>query len=49
MDGNGTLEYTEWKVATLNSADLMNEERLTKAFKFFDRDSSGSIKAEEIA
>ena len=49
LDQNGTLEYTEWKVASLHSADLMNEDRLRRAFEFFDRDSSGSIKAEEIA
>ena len=54
-DGSGTIDYSEFVVATLNQKTLLNDEKLRAAFKMFDRvsgyvtqDGSGSISAKEL-
>lgn len=47
-DGNGTIEYTEFVMATMNQQNIMSNEKLMQAFKMFDKDGSGTISAEEI-
>ena len=36
-DGSGTIDYSEFVVATLNQKTLLNDEKLRAAFKMFDR------------
>jgi len=47
-DGSGEIDYSEFVVATINKRKLLSEEKLTAAFKLFDKDGSGSISAEEV-
>lgn len=47
-DGNGTIDYTEFVVATMNEKQLLSEDKLQAAFKMFDKDGSGAISADEI-
>lgn len=47
-DGNGELEYSEWVAATINKERLLSDEKLSAAFKLFDRDGGGTISADEI-
>jgi len=48
LDGNGTIDYTEFVMATINESNLCTEERLLAAFRMFDKDNSGSLSPEEI-
>lgn len=48
IDGSGEIDYSEWLVATLSKQSLISEEKLQIAFKFFDKDASGSISIEEL-
>lgn len=48
LDGNGTIDYTEFVMATINESNLVTEERLKAAFRMFDKDGSGSLSPEEI-
>ena len=48
IDGNGSIDYTEFVMATMNEKDLITNERLKAAFKLFDKDGSGTISPEEI-
>lgn len=43
LDGSGTIEYTEFLVASLNPSELLNIEHYCKAFDYFDIDHSGGI------
>ena len=47
-DGSGEIDYSEFVVATINKRKLLSDEKLTSAFKLFDKDGSGSISADEI-
>mmetsp|Transcript_30594 Transcript_30594/g.22679 ORF Transcript_30594/g.22679 Transcript_30594/m.22679 type:complete len:118 (-) Transcript_30594:47-400(-) len=47
-DGSGEIDYSEFVVATINKRKLLSEEKLTAAFKLFDKDGSGSISANEV-
>ena len=47
-DGNGTIDYSEFLVATMNEQQLLSKERLKSAFKMFDKDGSGTISKDEI-
>lgn len=48
IDGNGTIDYTEFVMATMNQQNMMSNEKLMQAFKMFDKDGSGTISADEI-
>ncbi|CAK9139653.1 unnamed protein product [Ilex paraguariensis] len=41
VDGNGTVDYTEFTMATMHKHKLEEEEHPYKAFLYFDRDNSG--------
>lgn len=43
LDGTGHLKYTEFLAATIESTDLVTEERLAEAFDRLDSDDSGYI------
>jgi len=42
LDGNGTIDYTEFVMATINEKNLVTNERLLQAFKMFDKDNISS-------
>lgn len=48
IDGNGSIDYTEFVMATMNEKDLITNDRLRAAFRLFDKDGSGAISADEI-
>lgn len=47
-DGSGTIEYSEFLMATMNESALVSQEKLRAAFKMFDKDGSGTISKDEI-
>lgn len=47
-DQSGFIDYTEFVVASLNEKALVTNERLSGAFKMFDKDKSGTITPSEI-
>jgi len=47
-DGNGTIDYSEFLMATMNETQLLSQEKLKAAFKMFDKDGSGTISKDEI-
>ncbi len=47
-DGNGTIDYSEFLMATMNETQLLSTDKLKAAFKMFDKDGSGTISKEEI-
>lgn len=47
-DKSGFIDYTEFVVASMNEKALLTNERLTGAFKMFDKDKSGMITPNEI-
>ena len=48
IDNNGTIDYTEFVMATMSAKNMMTNEKLSQAFKLFDKDGNGSIDASEI-
>ena len=48
IDGNGSIDYTEFVMATMNERDLVSQQKLKAAFRLFDKDGSGSISQEEL-
>lgn len=48
VDGSGTIEYSEFLMATMNESALISSEKLRAAFKMFDKDGSGTISKDEI-
>ena len=48
IDGNGTIDYTEFVMATMNERDLVTTKKLQGAFRLFDKDSSGAISLDEL-
>ena len=48
LDGNGTIDYTEFVMATINQNNLITTERLKMAFRMFDKDDSGALSPDEI-
>jgi calcium-dependent protein kinase len=48
LDGSGTIDYTEFVMATIEEKNLLTHERLRMAFRMFDKDGSGSLSADEI-
>ena len=37
MDGNGTIDYTEFVMATMNEKTVLTNDKLEQAFKMFDK------------
>ena len=48
LDGNGTIDYTEFVMATINEKSYLTEQRLKMAFQMIDKDQSGSLSPEKI-
>ena len=48
LDGNGTIDYTEFVMATIDQSRLITVERLKQAFELFDADKSGALSPDEI-
>ena len=47
-DGSGTINYTEFLAATIESNVYMKEEKLYMAFRMLDIDGSGKISPQEL-
>ena len=47
-DSNGFIDYSEFLRANLDIRKLLSRNNLKQAFKMFDKDSSGSISANEL-
>lgn len=43
MDGNGTIDYTEFVMATMNEKTVLTNDKLEQAFKMFDKVSHSFI------
>lgn len=37
IDGNGTIDYTEFVMATMNEKNILSNDKLEQAFKMFDK------------
>ncbi len=48
LDGDGTLNYEEFIVATANLNKLEREQNILNAFKQFDTDHSGALSKAEV-
>ncbi len=48
LDGDGTIDYTEFVMATIHESNLVTMDRLKMAFKMFDKDNSGALSPDEI-
>ena len=48
VDGSGSVDYTEFIAATLDSQIFLKEEYLKVAFEMFDTDHSGKIDNDEV-
>lgn len=48
QDKNGSIDYSEFVLATFNKVKLLEDKRLEQAFRLFDKDGSGSISIDEI-
>ena len=48
IDNNGFIDYSEFVIASMNEKQLLTNEKLSAAFKMFDKDGSGMISAAEI-
>ena len=42
------IEMDEFMIATVNKVELLSEDNLYKAFKYFDDDGGGSITIDEL-
>ncbi|KAK8943323.1 Calcium-dependent protein kinase 7 [Platanthera guangdongensis] len=49
LDGDGTLEYSEFVALSIHLRKLGNDDHLRTAFAFFDQDKSGYIEIEELS
>jgi len=47
-DGNGMIDLKEFFAAAINETIYMQDEKLTLAFNFFDKDKSGTITLDEL-
>jgi Ca2+-binding EF-hand superfamily protein len=48
INGNGTIDYTEFIVANIELGEILTNEKLQAAFNLFDIDQNGRITIEEI-
>ena len=47
-DNSGTINYTEFLAATMNTQTFLREDYLKTAFQMFDQDGSGKIDRDEL-
>ena len=47
-DNSGTINYTEFLAATMNTQTFLREDYLKTAFQMFDQDGSGKIDRNEL-
>lgn len=47
-DGNGSISYTEFIMATMNKKKMLTEEKMKQAFDAFDKDGNGVITLGEV-
>lgn len=48
INDNGNIDYSEFMIAHLNVATMIQEDKLKEIFNLFDIDHSGTITAEEL-
>jgi calcium-dependent protein kinase len=48
LNGNGTIEYSEFLIASMDPQKIVREDRLREVFDMFDVDKSGAITVDEI-
>ena len=48
VDNSGEIDFSEFVTATVNRGALLREDKLKQAFRFYDKDDSGSISIDEI-
>ncbi|KAK4263752.1 hypothetical protein QN277_029127 [Acacia crassicarpa] len=48
VDKDGHLDYGEFVAISIHFKKMGNDERLRKAFQFFDKNNSGYIEIEEL-
>jgi len=47
-NNSGTIDYTEFVMATMNRQKMLSKERLEAVFKLFDKDGNGYLTADEL-
>ena len=48
VNGSGEIDFSEFVVASMNQASLLNTNKIKKAFEVFDIDSDGFIDRKEL-
>jgi len=48
IDASGTISYSEWLAATVDSSWYMDPKRIAATFSFFDQDQDGLISEEDL-
>jgi calcium-dependent protein kinase len=48
VNGDGTIDYLEFIIATMHMNRMDREDHLYTAFQYFDKDSNGYITKEEL-
>lgn len=48
IDGNGSVDYTEFVTAAIDKVAMLNKENLKAAFNLIDVDKSGAITVDEL-
>ncbi|OMJ85159.1 hypothetical protein SteCoe_13549 [Stentor coeruleus] len=48
VDGNGTIDYSEFLRVSLQQEHLLSKENIRKTFAYFDKDESGTLEREEL-
>lgn len=48
VDHSGEIDFSEFVTATVNKSNLLQEDKLKSAFRYYDKDGSGSISIDEI-
>ena len=48
VDNSGEIDFSEFVTATVNRNALLQDDKLRQAFRFYDKDDSGSISIDEI-
>lgn len=48
IDNSGSIDYSEFIIASMNETEMSGYKFLETAFKMFDKDGSGTISPDEI-